>query len=258
MIDLCTGSGVVAIAAAGLGARKVTAFDICPHAIEYTTGNAEQAGVDVDARVGMWVDAFVAGPYDVVVSNPPYVPTGPDADLENIPVDVGPATAWDAGVDGRVVLDPLCDNAPELLAEGGTMLIVQSEFAGAEQSLTASAQRRLACRCRSQSTHSVRSGADRAGEVAGEHRHVAGWPPGRGNGGHPGGQTMTAQMRVVSGGPMLVQGPVRIEMPDGDRRRIRPVHGRDLHVPAQQDVSAVRHQPPASQPHRSASVERPA
>ena len=134
-MDLCTGSGVVAIAAAGLGARKVTAFDICPHAIEYTTGNAEQAGVHVDARVGMWVDAFVAGPYDVVVSNPPYVPTGPDADLENIPLDVGPATAWNAGFDGREVLNPLCDNAPELLAAGGTMLIVQSELADAEQSL---------------------------------------------------------------------------------------------------------------------------
>jgi release factor glutamine methyltransferase len=135
VLDLCTGSGAVAIAAAQLGARNVRAFDICPHAIECATSNAAQAGVHVDARVGMWVDAFVAGPYDVVVSNPPYVPTGPDADQESIPLEVGPATAWNAGLDGREVLNPLCDNAPELLTAGGTILIVQSELADTEQSL---------------------------------------------------------------------------------------------------------------------------
>jgi release factor glutamine methyltransferase len=135
VLDLCTGSGAVAIAAAQLGARNVTAFDICPHAVEYATSNAAQVGVCVDARVGMWVDAFLAGPYDVVVSNPPYVPTGPDADLESIPVEVGPPTAWNAGPDGREVLNPLCDSAPELLTAGGTILIVQSELADTEQSL---------------------------------------------------------------------------------------------------------------------------
>jgi release factor glutamine methyltransferase len=135
VLDLCTGSGVVAIAAAQQGARKVTAFDICPTAVKSATSNAAQAGVHLDARPGMWVDAFVAGPYDVVVSNPPYVPTGPDADLESIPLEVGPATAWNAGHDGREVLNPLCDNAPELLTAGGTMLIVQSELSDTEQSL---------------------------------------------------------------------------------------------------------------------------
>ncbi|WP_319429531.1 HemK2/MTQ2 family protein methyltransferase [Mycobacterium sp. RTGN5] len=135
VLDLCTGSGAVAIAAAQLRARNVTAFDICPHAVEYATNNAAQAGVHIDARVGMWVDAVVAGPYDVVVSNPPYVPTGPDADLESIPAEVGPPTAWNAGLDGREVLDPLCDNAPELLAPGGTILIVQSELSDTDQSL---------------------------------------------------------------------------------------------------------------------------
>ncbi|WP_179470397.1 HemK2/MTQ2 family protein methyltransferase [Mycolicibacterium vinylchloridicum] len=135
VLDLCTGSGAVAVAAAQLGARTVTAFDICPDAVACATSNATEAGVCVDARVGMWVDAFLAGPFDVVVSNPPYVPTGPDADLECIPAGVGPATAWNAGLDGREVLNPICDCAPELLTAGGTMLIVQSEFADTEQSL---------------------------------------------------------------------------------------------------------------------------
>jgi release factor glutamine methyltransferase len=135
VLDLCTGSGAVAIAAAQLGAHDVVAFDICPQAVACATTNAVEAGVRVDARVGMWVDAFVAGPFDVIVSNPPYVPTGPDAELEDIPAEWGPPTAWNAGLDGREVLNPLCDSAPEMLAAGGAMLIVQSEFADAEQSL---------------------------------------------------------------------------------------------------------------------------
>jgi release factor glutamine methyltransferase len=135
VLDLCTGRGVVAIAAAQLDARNVTALDISPHAIRCARSGAAEAGVCVDARVGTWADALAAGPFDVVVSNPPYVPTGPDAHLEDIPADVGPATAWNAGADGRLVLNPLCDYAPELLTERGTLLIVQSEFADAEQSL---------------------------------------------------------------------------------------------------------------------------
>ena len=135
VVDLCTGSGVIAIAAAQLGARTVTAFDICPKAVGCATDNAAEAGVAVDARLGTWADALEAGPFDVVLSNPPYVPTSPDAHLEEIPEEAGPATAWNAGLDGRQVLNPLCDSAAELLTDTGTMLIVQSEFSDTQQSL---------------------------------------------------------------------------------------------------------------------------
>ncbi|PND55105.1 methylase [Mycobacterium sp. ENV421] len=136
VVDLCTGSGVIAIAAAQLGARSVTAFDICPKAVRCAADNADDAGVGVDAQLGTWCDAVAAGPFDLVVSNPPYVPTSPDAHLEQIPAEVGPSTAWNAGVDGRQVLNPLCDSAAELLSDNGTMLIVQSEFSDTEQSLS--------------------------------------------------------------------------------------------------------------------------
>ncbi|AQT82019.1 methylase [Mycolicibacterium litorale] len=135
VLDLCTGSGVVAIAAAQLGADQVSALDVCASAVACAQDNAAQARVRVDARVGTWTTALAAAPYDVVVSNPPYVPTPPDAHLEDIPVTIGPAAAWNAGVDGRQILNPLCDCAPELIGEGGTLLIVQSEFADTEQSL---------------------------------------------------------------------------------------------------------------------------
>jgi release factor glutamine methyltransferase len=135
VLDLCTGSGVVAIAAAELGAASVTAFDICPHAVRCSRGNAVHAGVEIDIREGSCSGALDYAPFDVIVSNPPYVPTPPAGDTGVIPITAGPAWAWNAGVDGRMVLDPLCESAASLLAAGGSMLLVQSALSGVEQSL---------------------------------------------------------------------------------------------------------------------------
>jgi len=140
VLDLCTGSGVIAVAAAQLGASEVTAFDICPRAVRCSRTNATAAGVDVDVRKGSLSDALARGPFDVVLSNPPYVPVAPEVDTAVISPAAGPAWAWDAGDDGRLVLDPLCAAAPELLADGGSVVIVQSEFADVEQTLTALAR----------------------------------------------------------------------------------------------------------------------
>ena len=78
-------------------------------------------------------DYFAVKP--LVTCNPPYVPFDEDTDEEPIPADVGPETAWNAGRDGRQVLDPLCEHAPELLAGGGTILIVHSEFADVDRTV---------------------------------------------------------------------------------------------------------------------------
>ncbi len=132
VLDLFTGTGVVAIAAARLGAASVTAWDICPQAVQCSRTNAAAAGVSVDVILGSWALALGRGRFDLVLANPPYVPLGPGQ-----PTVAGPARAWDAGSDGRLVVDPLCAAAPDLLADGGTMLFVQSEFTGVHQSLTA-------------------------------------------------------------------------------------------------------------------------
>jgi len=135
ILDLCTGSGFVAIAAAGMGCASVTAFDICAHAVRCSRGNAAVAGVKVDVREGSWAGALACEPFDVVVCNPPYVPTPPGADTEMICADAGPSWAWNAGTDGRLVLDPLCESAPKLLRDGGSVLLVHSALAGVTQSL---------------------------------------------------------------------------------------------------------------------------
>jgi release factor glutamine methyltransferase len=135
IVDLCTGSGFVAIAAAEMGCASVTAFDICPHAVRCAQDNAAVAGVEIDIRQGSWIGALGCEPFEVVVSNPPYVPTPPFGDTEMISSGAGPFWAWNAGPDGRLVLDPLCGSVSNLLCDGGSLLLVQSALAGVEQSL---------------------------------------------------------------------------------------------------------------------------
>lgn len=135
VLDLCTGSGFVAIAAAEMGCAGVTAFDICPHAVRCCKDNAALAGVEVEVREGSWLDAIDLAPFDVVVANPPYVPTPPVDDSGSIGASAGPSSAWNAGADGRLILDPLCEAAPKLLCDGGSLLLVHSAIAGVQQSL---------------------------------------------------------------------------------------------------------------------------
>lgn len=132
VLDLCTGSGVLAVGAAVLGAGHVRAYDISPGAVAATRANAAAAAVRVHAYRGSLTEALAAGPFDVVVSNPPYVPAD-----EIVTGRIGLKHSWHGGRDGRSLLDPLCVMAPDLLESGGTMLLVQSEFADVDRSLIA-------------------------------------------------------------------------------------------------------------------------
>jgi release factor glutamine methyltransferase len=125
----------VAIAAGELGALEVTAFDVCPRAVRCARMNAAALGVDVDVHLGPWTRATEFGPFDLVVCNPPYVPRDPAAPYASLPSTSGPERAWDAGCDGRLVLDPLSAAVSDLLAPGGTFLVVQSEFAVPRETL---------------------------------------------------------------------------------------------------------------------------
>nr|WP_245672698.1 HemK2/MTQ2 family protein methyltransferase [Aldersonia kunmingensis] len=126
VLDICTGSGVLALTAAQLGAGEVTALDTSRRAVISAWLNGQANRLKVHVRRGDCYDAFALGTFDVVLANPPYVPCPPGADT---------SAKWDAGPDGRSVLDPLCANAIDLLRPGGLLLLVHSEFAGADASL---------------------------------------------------------------------------------------------------------------------------
>ncbi len=124
-LDVCTGSGAIAISAALAGARSVTAVDISRRAVLTARINARLNGVRVEAVRGSLLDAVPGRRFDVIVSNPPYLPADDDA----LPVR-GRARHTEAGTTGRVLLDRLIDAAPRHLAPGGVLLVTHSSVNG--------------------------------------------------------------------------------------------------------------------------------
>lgn len=131
VLDFCTGTGALAVVAARSGAAHVTAVDVSARAVATAWINARARGLPIRVRCGGLAAAADAGPFDLVVSNPPYVP-GPDAAL---PGPAGHSARWDGGNDGRTVLEPLCANAAGLLRPGGSLLVVQSHVCGVDRTL---------------------------------------------------------------------------------------------------------------------------
>jgi release factor glutamine methyltransferase len=132
VLDLCTGSGMLAVAAALRGAREVTAVDLSRRALLATRFNARLNGVRVRTVRGDLFGALRGARFDAIVSNPPYVP----GLLEELP-RAGLSRAWEAGHDGRALLDRICTEAPAHLRPGGFVLLVHSSLCGTEATLEA-------------------------------------------------------------------------------------------------------------------------
>jgi release factor glutamine methyltransferase len=132
VLDLCTGSGILAITAARRGARNVTAVDCSQRAVLTTRLNARLNGVRVKALRGDLFEPVGDQRFDAIVSNPPYVP----ADSDELP-SRGLERAWDAGTDGRALLDRIIEEAPDHLRPGGFLLLVSSSVLGTDLTLQA-------------------------------------------------------------------------------------------------------------------------
>ena len=128
VLDLCTGTGCIALSVAGEHPDTVViATDISPTATALAERNSRALGLEgwVDVLECDLADAVVPefeGTFDVLVSNPPYIPTAVLA--EQIPSEVRdfePSLALDGGADGLDVFRRILDLAPRMLVPGGLL-----------------------------------------------------------------------------------------------------------------------------------------
>jgi release factor glutamine methyltransferase len=127
LLDVCTGSGMLAVAGAVCGARA-TAVDVSRRAVLTARLNGRLNGVEVRALRGSLFAPVAGECFDLIVSNPPYVPSR-RAELP----ERGLRRAWEAGRDGRALLDRICAEAPAHLCPGGAVLLVHSTLIGEDR-----------------------------------------------------------------------------------------------------------------------------
>jgi release factor glutamine methyltransferase len=120
VIDLGTGSGAIALAIKKACAQAaVDASDASEDALAVARANAARQGLDLAFHHTSWLDG-IGGPYDLVVSNPPYIAQGD----EHLPaLRHEPLSALVSGPDGLDAIREIVGQAPAHLAPGGWLLL---------------------------------------------------------------------------------------------------------------------------------------
>ncbi len=130
ILDIGTGSGALAVTLQlELGAVTVAA-DLSQAALAVARGNAEKLGAAVSFVAGDLTSAFAGRCFDLVVSNPPYVPLTQREGLQREVRDWEPELALFAGDSGFEIYDRIAAEAPRILRPGG-WLIVELGFGAA-------------------------------------------------------------------------------------------------------------------------------
>lgn len=120
VLDLGTGSGAVALALQHQRpAAQVTAVDASADALAVASANAQRLNLPVQFIHSHWMDA-VTGPFDLIVSNPPYVADG-DPHLAALTHE--PLQALTSGTDGLQDIRQIIAQAPSRLIPGGWLLL---------------------------------------------------------------------------------------------------------------------------------------
>lgn len=131
VIDLCTGSGCIACALVTEHPNmEVLALDIAPEALALAQRNVEAQGVadrvsvcESDLLTAAIADPDYKGSFDVIVSNPPYIPSQVVDTLTAEVNDYEPRLALDGGADGLELFRCFIDDAHELLKTGGVLAV---------------------------------------------------------------------------------------------------------------------------------------
>lgn len=125
VLDLCTGSGAIAVSLAKeLAAATVVATELSPAAAAIATKNAERNGVAdrVTVRIGDLFAPVAGEQFDLIVANPPYIASAVIPTL-SAEVRAEPIIALDGGPDGLVFYDRICAAAKSHLLPGGALVV---------------------------------------------------------------------------------------------------------------------------------------
>ena len=132
VLDLCTGSGAIAIAVKKQSDATVFAVDISDGALELASQNAKQNNADITFIKSDMFEGVKGEKFDVVISNPPYIKSQDVLTLQNEVKDFEPHLALDGGEDGYKFYQIIADNIKDYLTDGG-MLILECGINQAEQ-----------------------------------------------------------------------------------------------------------------------------
>jgi release factor glutamine methyltransferase len=123
ILDVGTGSGALAVTLQlETGARSVAA-DLSPAAAAVAADNALRLGAQVSIVVADMVEPFVSASFDLIVSNPPYVPVAQRDGLQREVRDFEPHVALFAGETGFELYDRIVAGAPRVLRPGGWLVM---------------------------------------------------------------------------------------------------------------------------------------
>ena len=125
ILDMCTGSGAIAIALKKLGGfDKVDALDISDNALEVAKRNAKELDLDINfLKSDMFSSLTSEIKYDIIVSNPPYIQSDVVDTLENEVKDFEPRLALDGDVDGMKFYKIIAENYETYLADNGVLAL---------------------------------------------------------------------------------------------------------------------------------------
>lgn len=124
ILDIGVGSGCIAVAlATRLPAAEVCGVEQSTAALAIATENAARHHVRVNLLAGSLFEPFPRGRFDLIVSNPPYIPTGDLAALAPEVRDFEPREALDGGADGLDFYRLIIPAANEHLRAGGWLLV---------------------------------------------------------------------------------------------------------------------------------------
>ncbi len=122
VLDLCTGSGAIAVAFAKNVDCDMTASDIYQGALDVASANALSNNVKVKCvKSNMWEN--IDGKFDIIISNPPYIPTLDIDKLDKKVKDFEPRLALDGDKDGLKFYRIIESGLDEHLADDGVLLI---------------------------------------------------------------------------------------------------------------------------------------